>query len=98
MWMIIALSFIAIGILIYWLYSKINYYKHCTKDLEANIVRIEKKHNEEMLNLLNDIKDAQDEAEFLTTHDSIIRRIVNENMEKYAREHWRISKKELELD
>ena len=94
--MIKLLIFIAICILCFWIYFKINYYKHCIEDLEANIVRIEKNKNEEMLNVLEDIKEAEDEAVILGTHDTKIRHIVSDNIDKCIRFRWTLQKRELE--
>lgn len=94
--MIKALAFMGICILAFLLFRKISFYKHCIEDLEANILRIEKTKNEDMLKVLEDIKEAQDEAVILGTHDTKIRHIVSDNIDKCIRFRWTLQKRELE--
>ena len=88
MWIIIVLLVIAIAILL----VDLNYKNHCIDDLEIRISRIRKLQSSEILDLLFKLQKIQNDSYEKASKDTLMRNMINENIEKYTEEKRRLDR------
>ena len=88
MWIIIALLIIAIAILL----VDLNYKNHCIDDLEIRISRMRKLQSSEILDLLFKLQEIQNDSYEKASKDTLMRNMINENIEKYTEEKRRLDR------
>lgn len=88
MWIIVALLIIAIAILLVDLSYK-NYY---IDDLETRVSRMRKLQSSEILNLLFKLQEIQNDSYEKASKDTLMRNMINENIEKYTEEKRRLDR------
>lgn len=88
MWIIITLLIIAIAILLVDLSCK----NHCIDDLEIRISRMRKLQLSEILDLLFKLQEIQNDSYEKASKDTLMRNMINENIEKYTEEKRRLDR------
>ncbi len=88
MWIIIVLLVIAIAILL----VDLNYKNHCIDDLEIRISRMRKLQSSEILDLLFKLQEIQNDSYEKASKDTLMRNMINENIEKYSAQKRRLDR------
>lgn len=88
MWIIIVLLVIAIAILL----VDLNYKNHCIDDLEIRISKMRKLQSSEILDLLFKLQEIQNDSYEKASKDTLMRNMINENIEKYTEEKRRLDR------
>lgn len=88
MWIIITLLIIAIAILL----VDLSYKNHCIDDLEIRISRMRKLQLSEILDLLFKLQEIQNDSYEKASKDTLMRNMINENIEKYTEEKRRLDR------
>ena len=88
MWIIIVLLIVAIAILL----VDLSYKNHCIDDLEIRISRMRKLQSSEILDLLFKLQEIQNDSYEKASKDTLMRNMINENIEKYTEEKRRLDR------
>ena len=75
------------------LWCRVSYQKHCIEDLEVRISRIRKLQVDEIIDLLEDLKNIQNGNYERAFKDTFMRNTINENIEKYISKKQNLSTK-----
>ena len=88
MWIIIGLLIVAIAILL----VDLSYKNHCIDDLETRVSRMRKLQSSEILDLLFKLQEIQNDSYEKAFKDTLMRNMINENIEKYTEEKRRLDR------
>ncbi len=88
MWIIIVLLIVAIAILL----VDLSYKNYCIEDLEIRVSRMRKLQSSEILDLLFKLQEIQNDSYEKASKDTLMRNMINENIEKYTEEKRRLDR------
>lgn len=88
MWIIVALLIIAIAILL----VDLSYKNYCIENLEIRVSRMRKLQSSEILDLLFKLQEIQNDSYEKASKDTLMRNMINENIEKYTEEKRRLDR------
>ena len=88
MWIIIVLLIVAIAILL----VDLSYKNYCIEDLEIRVSRMRKLQSSDILDLLFKLQEIQNDSYEKASKDTLMRNMINENIEKYTEEKRRLDR------
>lgn len=88
MWIIIVLLIVAIAILL----VDLSYKNYCIENLEIRVSRMRKLQSSEILDLLFKLQEIQNDSYEKASKDTLMRNMINENIEKYTEEKRRLDR------